>query len=78
MNAVENLKSLLSEKQAETLEKFVPCVKDSLHHGTEDLHIVASRVFSDVADSQTLSGAVYARSLLPIILDNISNYNLGK
>ena len=77
INAVENLKSLLSERQADTLQKFLPCIAESLQSGTDELHIVTSRVFCDVADSQTLSGAIYAKSLLEIILDNIGNEELG-
>jgi len=75
VNAVENLKVLLQECKGDTLSRFVPCVKSALQNGNEELHVISSRVFCDVAESQVLSGAVFAKHLLPVVLENIKNEN---
>ena len=78
INAVEGLKVLLLECRNETINRFLPCVKESLENGNEELHIVSSKVFCDVTESEVLPGAVYAKYLLPIVLENIRNENVGK
>ena len=78
MNAVENLKVLLQECKGDTLSRFVPCVKSALQNGNEELHVISSRVFCDVAESQVLSGALFAKHLLPVVLENIKNENTGE
>ena len=78
INAIENLKLLLIERKNDTLNKFVSCIEECLQESKEEIHIVASRCFCDVAECQVLSGSVYAKSLLPIILQNINSDNLGK
>ena len=78
MNAVENLKVLLQECKGDTLSRFVPCVKGALQNGNEELHVISSRVFCDVAESQVLSGAVFAKHLLPVVLENIKNENTSE
>ena len=78
VNAVENLKVLLLEYKNDTISKFISCIQESLWNGKEELHIVASRVFCDIAESQVLTGSVYAKTLLPIILENIHNENFGR
>ncbi|XP_065051752.1 serine/threonine-protein phosphatase 4 regulatory subunit 4-like [Rhopilema esculentum] len=77
VNAVENLKVLLLEYKNDTISKFISCIQESLWNGKEELHIVASRVFCDIAESQVLTGSLYAKTLLPIILENIHNENFG-
>lgn len=78
VNAVENLKLLLLECKTDTITRFVPCVKDALQNGNEELHIISSRVFCDVAESQVLSDTLFAKNLLPIILENIKNDSTGE
>ena len=78
VNAVENLKVLLLECKNDAIGRFVPCVKDALVNGNEELHVISSRVFCDVAESQVLTDAMFAKNLLPIILENIKSENTSK
>ena len=78
VNAVDNVITLLEETQPETLHRVVPALQEAIRNGSQDLHLASAKMLASIAEKEILPGYLYAKSFLPIILENLNNIKVGK